>query len=136
MSTATIETSRTLKQLSRKVRIICQDGAKMDWNAQDEWQQKATGWHCTLRFQGRQYSFDFWQGPAITGEPTAEGCLECLLSDAQSGEQDFESFCGEFGYDQDSRKAEKTWQACQKTTAGLKRLLGDDYEAFLYADRN
>lgn len=134
MSTAT-ETG-TIKQLSRKVKLVCQFGAKLDYDKQDDWQQKATGWHCTLRYQGRQHSFDFWQGPAISGEPDCSGVLECLLSDAQAGEQSFDEFCSEFGYDQDSRKAEKTWEACQKTTVAIKRLLGNDYETFLYADRN
>jgi hypothetical protein len=58
------------------------------------------------------------------------------LSDAQAGEQAFEDFCGEFGYDPDSRKAERIWRASRLVTKNMKRLLGKDYEAFLYADRN
>jgi hypothetical protein len=57
------------------------------------------------------------------------------LSDAQAGEQTFEDFCAEFGYDPDSRKAEKTWQACRLVTKNMKRLLGKEYDSFLYADR-
>lgn len=129
-------TAKSLKRLAKSVRIECHYGAKLDYDKQDKWQQKATGWHCVLKYQGRRYSFDFWQGPAITGEPTVEGCLDCLLSDSQGGEQSFEEFCSEFGYDQDSRKAETIWKACQKTAVGMRRLLGDDFETFLYADRN
>lgn len=100
--------TKSLKALAKRVKIINQFGAKMPWDQQDDWQQKSNGWHCTLRYRGRQYSFDFWQGQAITGEPNVEGVLDCLLSDSQSGDMDFDEFCGEFGYDQDSRKAEKT----------------------------
>ncbi len=62
--------------------------------------------------------------------------LDCLLSDSQAGEQDFEEFCAEFGYDTDSRKAERTWKACRAQAPKVKRLLGEDFERFLYADRN
>lgn len=129
-------TIKSLNSLAKRVKIINQYGAKLDYNEQDDWQRKSTGWHCTLRYQGRQYSFDFWQGSAITGEPDAAGTLDCLLSDAQSGEMEFSEFCREFGYDEDSRKSEKTWKACQKTSTAMKRLLGDDYDEFVYADRN
>lgn len=129
-------TTKTLKQLAEKTRLVCQYGATLDYDKQTDWQKQSTGWSCTLRYQGRQYTFDFWQGSAISGEPKAEGTLNCLLSDAQAGEQTFDEFCGEFGYDNDSRKAEQTWKACKKATAGMKRLLGADYETFLYAERD
>lgn len=125
----------TLKQLVKKVRFSF-DGAKLDWAKQSEWQQEATGYRCTLKYKGRQYSFDFWQGPAISRDPDAAGCLDCLLSDAQGGRQSFEDFCGEFGYDTDSRSAEQTHKACEKVAEGLERLFGDEFETWLYADRN
>jgi hypothetical protein len=59
-----------------------------------------------------------------------------LLSDASAGEQSFEEFCLEFGYDPDSRKAERIHKACEKTARELRRLLGDDFETFLYSDRS
>lgn len=128
--------NETLKALARKVRIESTHGAKLDYDKQDDWQRSANGYRCTLRYKGRRYSFDFWQGVAHTEDPTAENCLDCLLSDAQGGDQAFEDFCGDFGYDTDSRKAERLWRACQKTAREMRRLLGEDYELFLYADRN
>lgn len=128
-------TQPTLKRLAAKVKIVVHYGAKLDWDKQDEWQQKSNGYNCTLRYKGRQYTFDFWQGSAITEEPTAAGCLECLLSDA-SVSDDFEDFCGEFGYDTDSRKAERTHKACLKVREKLERLLGDDFDAFMAAERD
>lgn len=135
MSTTT-ESRASLKQLAKRVKLVNEYGAKLDYDKQDKWQRESNGFSCTLKYQGRQYRFDFWQGVACNGEPYAEGVLDCLLTDAQAGEQSFEEFCSEFGYDQDSRKAESTWKSCQKTTVAMKRLLGDDYETFLYADRD
>ena len=71
----------------------------------------------------------------MRSEPDAEGCLESLLLDAGSAVQSFEEWCGDFGYDTDSRKAESIWKSCRKTCENMQRLLGDDYETFLYADR-
>lgn len=128
-------TTKTLKQLATAVKLTVTFGAKLPYDQQDDWQRQANGYRCTLRYKRRSYAFDFWMGSAHTEEPTAEGCLDCLLSDAQAGDESFEYFCDEFGYDSDSRKAEKTWKACQQTTKGMKRLLGNDYETFLYAER-
>lgn len=41
--------------------------------------------------------------------PTAYDLLSCLTKYDPGS---LENFCGEFGYDTDSRKAEKTWRAC------------------------
>ena len=126
----------TLKQLAKRVRLSATYGAKLDYDRQSDWQRTTNGYRCTLRYQGRRYAFDFWQGAGISGDPTAETCLDCLLSDAQAGAQTFDEFCSEFGYDPDSRKAEATWKACRRTAAGMRRLLGADFETFLSADRD
>lgn len=130
-------TTKSLKQLAQNVRLTSEYGAaKLPYEKRDEWQKSAHDYRCTLRYQGRQYSFDYWMGQAHKDEPSVEMVLDSLLSDASAGDQDFEEFCSEFGYDEDSREAERTWKACQKSGEGVKRLLGDDYETFLYADRN
>ena len=52
----------------------------------------------------------------------------CFLGDAISGSQSFEVFCAELGYDEDSRKAEKIWKACQEATQKADNLsIGDLY---------
>lgn len=62
--------------------------------------------------------------------------LGCVLSDASSGEADsFAEFCAELGYDDDSRKAEKIYAACQQITKKLRQLLRDDFDAFILAGR-
>ena len=38
----------------------------------------------------------------------------------------FEQFCGDFGYDTDSRKALKTYLAVQQEAADFRRLCRDD----------
>jgi hypothetical protein len=110
-------------------------GAARPADRPSEWQRAATGYRRTLTYRGRRYTFDYWMGRLCERDPNAEDCLDCLLSDARAGEQSFEEFCTEFGYDADSRRAEATWRACRRAGRGLRRLLGADYETFLSADR-
>ena len=68
----------------------------------------------TLSRQGKRFSVKFGQSIYRTqsGEtPTAYDLLTCLTKyDPYS----FENFCSDFGYDLDSRKAEKTYKAVCK----------------------
>lgn len=126
----------TLKDLSRNVKlVIVSNEPKLNYDKWDEWQKNANGYRLKIIYQGRSFSFDFWQGYSITHEPEVEGVLECLLSDASISE-DFEDFCNEFGYSTDSRKVEQTYKSCLKIQSNMKRLLGADFEMFLYADKN
>jgi hypothetical protein len=80
----------------------------------------------TLTRNGKRYSFKFGQSIANTGtEPTAYDVLACLTKyDPYS----FENFCADFGYDLDSRKAEKTFKMVQKEFENVQRLFGDVIE--------
>jgi hypothetical protein len=81
-----------------------------------------------LRFQGRKLTVPFYMGPAHSSEPTAADVLACLVSDARAGDQSFEEFCSDFGYDADSRKAESTWKQCASLAPRIRRFLGDAFD--------
>jgi hypothetical protein len=83
-------------------------------------------------------SFDYWHGSAIAHTPQDRPAetLDSILSDAQAGEESFEDFCGNFGYDTDSRKAERLYRACQRTNKAVRRVFGDDFERFIAAERD
>lgn len=66
----------------------------------------------TLKKGGKQYSFNFGQSIAEgSNEPTLYSVLTCLQK-YEVGT--FENFCGDFGYDNDSRTALKTYKAVVK----------------------
>lgn len=88
----------------------------------------------TLKFKGRRLTTPFFMGAALTEEPSAADVLACLTSDVGAGEMSFESFCGEFGYDVDSRRAEKTWKACVKIAPKVRHFLGDHFDAVASAE--
>lgn len=79
----------------------------------------------TLTRKGKRFTFKFGQsliGSELGEEPTAYSVLTCLTN---MNPDTFENFCAEYGYDTDSRKAEKTYKAVKKEWAGVKRLFSD-----------
>jgi hypothetical protein len=55
--------------------------------------------------------------------------LASLISDADAGSLTFKDFCGDLGYDEDSRRAEKIWKTCKTIAPKIKKFLGSDYRA-------
>lgn len=87
----------------------------------------------------------FSQGPAITEDPTLADVLDCLASDASGYENaqlrppsghvpegkpytdaTFARWAEEYGYEADSRKAEKTFKAIKRQSEQLRRTIGQD----------
>lgn len=76
---------------------------------------------------GLYTGFDFWASiahPHLETEYDLLNAFYCFVSDALSGLETFEDFCAEFGYDTDSRTAERTWKACKRSTLKLGRIAG------------
>ena len=63
--------------------------------------------------------------PLVFPNPTVEQVLDCLVLDASCWESNrtFEDFCAELGYDTDSRKAERVYQACGECYKQLQEWL-------------
>lgn len=95
--------------------------------AQDDWHASATHWLCVLRRHGARMTVPFSQGSAHTKPPTVEDVLDCLASDCAGYEnaRGFLDWCAEYGYSDDSRRAERTYKLIGRQAASLKRLLGE-----------
>jgi len=58
---------------------------------------------------------------------TLKRCRPILCLEVNNGAlKRFEDFCSDFGYDEDSRKAYSTWQACLEMTENLERIFDAD----------
>jgi hypothetical protein len=121
-----------LQALCDKLNVRC-DAQWDDKLYREDWKD-ASPYRVTLHFEGRRLTVPFYMGPAHTSEPKAADVLACLCSDVGAGEQSFEDFCSDLGYDADSRKAEKTWKACAKLAPKIRRLLGDHFDQFAGAE--
>jgi len=103
-------------------------------NEYSQWHTDANHYKCVIRFEGKQYTFYYSMGPTHTSEPTITECLYSMSVDSRPHleNQSFEQFADEFGYDEDSRRGERIYKACLKQGEAMKRLLGGDFEDFVY----
>lgn len=80
----------------------------------------------TLKRNRKQYTFNFGQSIAQgSNEPTMYDILTCLEKYESS---DFEDFCSNYGYDNDSRKAYNIYLAVSREYKAVDRLFGDIME--------
>jgi len=123
METVTV----TIAELIRKNRITltaerCEANPNMDSQDMDHWKT-------VLRIGNRRMTVYFSKGYGHNGKaPKADEVLGCLASDSAAIEntRSFEDWCAEFGYDSDSRKAEKTFKVCEHQAKRLRSFLGED----------
>lgn len=118
----------TLQQFIKKHRLrmesdLTDRNPNMD---DDNWSRQATHWKCVIKRGRATMTVHFSQGPAVAREPELDDVLDSLASDSASylNARGFEDWAGEYGYDTDSRKAERTFSAVGKQVADLRRLLG------------
>lgn len=80
--------------------------------------------NCTLKHNRKQYTFNFGQSiSAGMQEPTIYDVLSCLQKyDVGT----FDDFCGDFGYNNDSIKAHKTYLAVEREYNNMLRVFGAD----------
>ena len=108
-----------------------------DKDPSDKW--GSDHWLCTIagiKCSGA-FPFSFYYSKGIgcrkngtSFAPTLPEALECLASDCAAIDQPFEDWAGDYGYDVDSRKAEKMYRTIQDQANALRKLFG----AAVYAD--
>ena len=82
--------------------------------------------NCTLSRNRKKYTFNFGQSIAAGNEtPTMYDILTCLEKYENAN---FEDFCDNYGYNNDSIKALKTYKAVSKEYKNVFRLFGDIME--------
>lgn len=96
----------------------------------EEWSTSGgTTWTVTLRRSGTDITMKvpFGMGSAHTAPPTVEQVLDCVASDSAGYEnaRTFEEWAGEYGYDTDSRRAERTYRQVKKQAVKLCWFLGE-----------
>ena len=84
-------------------------------------------WDCTLMYEGSTYGFYFSKGFGHKGAaPTMEEILDCFKSDLAYSDLDFDEFCEDLGYNNDSIKDKKIYKATMAQNEAVIDLLGED----------
>jgi hypothetical protein len=89
----------------------------------DNWQ--GIHYKITLKRSYQVLTTYFSKGMALEHGVTAEELLDCLASDAGGGDDSFQDFCDNFGYDVDSIKALKTYKTIKTQSKKLYQFLGE-----------
>lgn len=106
--------------------------------ADDLWARQASHWFCRFSLpdpEAPELTTYFSMGSALTGRPDVAEVLDSLASDAASVADvtQFEDWAQDIGYDPDSRKAERTYNAIIDQAARLEKFLGSrPYEELLH----
>jgi hypothetical protein len=109
------------------------DNPNMD---DDKWKKSASHYsiviekreHCYQNLPEDAMTLFYSMGSAHKKQPTLEQVLECLAMDSSTINncQSFEQWASDLGYDEDSKKAEKTYSTVKEQSEKLKKLLGED----------
>ena len=95
-------------------------------------------WSCTLKWpeapKSEWMTVRYSQGLGIGHDPMIDDVLSCLALDADGIEssRNFTDWCNEYGYDTDSRTAERIYKACKRQTDKLREFLGNQYDTLLW----
>lgn len=88
----------------------------------------STGQRVSFDYYGSEH--DYTHNIKEMNEGDLKQAFYCLISDSVSSIDGFENFCSEFGYDSDSRTAERIFKACEKQYNKAIKLV--DNETDLY----
>lgn len=119
---------KTLSEFASEHGITVADWTTHGFQADESgWEHQRWTFHLTREENGREAGWlevPYRTGLGIEETPTVEDILNAVALDAMSGEDGFEEFCQEFGYDTDSRRAYATWEACVRMLNDLREFLG------------
>lgn len=118
---------------ANKIRMVCE---WTDSNPNMEDSNNMDNWKCILKSGKKQFTIFFSMGYGHHGkQPEIEDVLDCLASDASGfvNAESFEYWCDEYGYNSDSRKAEKIYKTIGSQAKKLEKFLGEtEYNRLLW----
>lgn len=96
-------------------------------------------WTCEFKYQDRAINITFYMGLGYNGElPDILRVITCILDDSASVDNCscFEEWADCYGWNPDSREAERVYNACKVNADKIAYLFGDKYSEVidLYLD--
>lgn len=116
-----MRTGITKENILLNIELYVQSAFKTQEDMKDEWKKGTNKWQVKLVYFGKEFVTDFYMGSGLVDEmgrpkkPTKEDILFAMIMDDVS-DLDFNNFCSELGYNNDSIKALKVYEACKRET--------------------
>lgn len=83
-------------------------------------------WKFTIKTKLGSHTGTFGQSIANSKKGMHPTAYDVLTSVTKNDPGTFDNFCGDFGYDTDSRNAEKTWKAVKKEWKGISHIFTEE----------
>ena len=126
-----MRTGITKENILLNIELYVQPSFKTQEDMKDEWKKGANKWQIKLVYFDKEYVTDFYMGSGLVDEmgkpkkPTKEDILSAMIVDDVS-DLDFDDFCSEFGYNNDSIKALKVYEACKRETKAYYNIFDSE----------
>lgn len=111
----------TKENILQNITLEAQEAFKTNEDLKDDWKRTANKWQVRLSYFDKEFITDYYMGCGLVREngqpkkPTVKDVLYSMMVDDVTG-MNFNDFCDNFGYDNDSIKALETYRACEKQT--------------------
>lgn len=128
MNTQTITAANETFIVSAK---MVAEGVLSPWADKKRGEQLVNKFRVSVKVGSKRTGFDFYGSindytHGVIELEDLKNAVFCFVSDACGANQSFENFCGEFGYDTDSRRTEKIYKECLKSLDKYNRLTSAD----------
>ena len=126
----------TKENILLNVELYVQPAFKTQEDMDDEWKKEANKWQVKLVYFDKEHVTNFYMGSGLVDEmgrpkkPTKKDILYSMIMDDVS-DMNFNDFCDNFGYDKDSIKALKIYNACLKETEAYYDMFDDEERELL-----
>ena len=126
----------TKENILLNVELYVQPAFKTQEDMDDEWKKEANKWQVKLVYFDKEHVTNFYIGSGLVDEmgrpkkPTKKDILYSMIMDDVS-DMNFNDFCDNFGYDKDSIKALKIYNACLKETEAYYDMFDDEERELL-----
>ena len=111
----------TKENILLNIKIYVQPIFKTREDMKDDWKKTTNKWQVKLVYFDKEYVTNFYMGSELVNrmgkpkKPTKKDVLHSMIMDDVSN-MNFNYFCDEFGYDNDSIKVLKIYEECLKET--------------------
>lgn len=126
----------TKENILLNIKIYVQPAFKTQEDMNDEWKKKSNKWKVKLVYFDKEYVTNFYMGSGLVSKmgrpkkPTIKDVLYSMMMDDVNN-INFNDFCGEFGYDNNSIKALKIYEDCQEETKAYYDMFNNEEREFL-----
>lgn len=126
----------TKQNILLNIKIYVQPAFKTREDMNDEWKKKANKWQVKIVYFDKDFVTNFYMGSGLVDKmgkpkkPTKRDVLHSMIMDNVSN-MNFNDFCDEFGYDNDSIKALKIYRDCQEETKAYYNMFDSEEREIL-----